>query len=168
MGKGIRKELPVDQKLITGYGNKTPTELAEETGLTPIEVAKRTAELLGERDYLAEDARISVLVNRLDSMAAEIERRLPGMSDRNVATSVNAAAGALGRTLKELRELRRESKVDLEALQNRYAQTMVSIVEASFNRMLGRLAERYPDQDPMELQAEFQGLILEVSKEYDE
>jgi hypothetical protein len=167
MGKG-KKELPVDQKLITGYGNKTPAELAEETGLTPIEVAKRTAELLGERDYLAEEARIAVLVNRLDSMSAEIERRLPGMSDRNIATSVNAAAGALGRTLKELREMRKESKVDLDALQSRYAQTMVSIVEASFNRLLGRLMERYPAEDPMELQGEFQALMLEVSKEYDE
>jgi hypothetical protein len=67
--------------------------------------------------------------------------------------------------LKELREIRKESKVDLDALQSRYAQTMVSIVEASFNRLLGRLMERYPAEDPMELQGEFQALMLEVSSD---
>jgi hypothetical protein len=163
----IRKELPVDQKLISGYGSKTPAELAEETGMTAIEVVKRTQEILGERDYLGEDAKVQVVIQRLDSMSAEVERRLPGMSDRNIAAAVNSSAGALGRVLAELRKLREESRVDLDALSNKYAQTMVAIVEASFNRMLGALQERYPDADPLDLQAEFQGLILEVSKEYD-
>jgi hypothetical protein len=167
MGKG-KKELPVDQKLIAFYGSKTPTEIAEETGLTAIEVAKRTEQLLGERDYLSEDAKVQVVIQRLDTISAEIERRLPSMSDRNIAAAANASAGALGRVLKELRELRKESKVDMDALSARYAQTMVSIVEASFNRLLGRLMERYPAEDPMELQGEFQALMLEVSKEYDE
>jgi hypothetical protein len=167
MGKG-KKELPVDQKLIAFYGSKTPTEIAEETGLTAIEVAKRTEQLLGERDYLSEDAKVQVVIQRLDTISAEIERRLPSMSDRNIAAAANASAGALGRVLKELRELRKESKVDMDALSARYAQTMVSIVEASFNRLLGRLMERYPAEDPMELQGEFQALMLEVSREYDE
>jgi hypothetical protein len=167
MGKGVRKELPVDQLLITAYGNKTPQQIAEETGMTPMEVAKRTAEILGERDYLGEDAKVQVVISRLDAISAEIERRMPSFSDRNIAAAANASAGALGRVLAELRKLREESRVDLDALSNKYAQTMVAIVEASFNRLLGALQERYPDADPLDLQAEFQGHILEISKEYD-
>lgn len=168
MGKGVRKELPVDQLLITAYGNKTPQQIAEETGMTPMEVAKRTAEILGERDYLGEDAKVQVVIQRLDSMSAEVERRLPGMSDRNIAAAVNSAAGSLGRVLAEMRKIREESKVDLEAITNRQARELVSIVESAMQRSIGSLKARYPEIDAAALEAELQGHIMDIAREYDD
>jgi hypothetical protein len=147
MGKGVRKELPVDQKLISYYGSKTPAEIAEETGMTAIEVAKRTEQILGERDYLGEEAKVQVVISRLDAMSAEVERRLPGMSDRNIAAAVNSSAGALGRVLAELRKIREESRVDAEAITNRQARELVSIVEQAMQRSIGSLKARYPEID---------------------
>jgi hypothetical protein len=162
------RETPLDQRLISMYGNKSPKEIGELVGLSPIEVAKRTEEILGERDYLREDAKVQILMNRLDSLSAEIESRVPEMSDRNLSAAVNSAAGALGRVLAELRKIRQESRTDIEAVTNRYAREMVTIVEASFNQMLGRLVERYPEESPDSLRAEFQEIILAVAKGYDD
>jgi hypothetical protein len=162
------RETPLDQRLISMYGNKTPTEIAELVGLSPIEVAKRTEEILGERDYLREDAKVQILMNRLDSLSAEIESRVPEMSDRNLSAAVNSAAGALGRVLAELRKIRTESKVDLDAVNNRAAREMVVIVEKALQRSIGSLAVRYPEIDGAELELELQGHIRDIAREYDE
>jgi hypothetical protein len=168
MSKGAKKELPIDQKLISYYGSKTPTEIEELTGIPAAEVMKRTQEILGERDYLGEDAKVQVVISRLDAISAEIERRMPSFSDRNIAAAANAAAGSLGRVLAEMRKIREESKVDLEAITNRQARELVSIVESAMQRSIGSLKARYPEIDAAALEAELQGHIMDIAREYDD
>jgi hypothetical protein len=158
----------VDRVLLREYGRKSPKELEALTGVPAVEVAQRLERLLGERDFLGEDAAIRVLLHRLDLMVAEVESRLSGVSDRNVGAVVNAAAGAIGRQLRVLQDLRDRSRVDLERVQAVYAAELVRIVELSFERLLGRLEERFPEVSADELRSEFESVILAVAAEVDE
>lgn len=158
----------VDRLLLREYGRKSPAELELLTGVPALEVGQRLERVLGERDFLGEDARIGVLLHRLDLMVAEIEGRLPDLSDRNIGAVVNAAAGAIGRQLRVLQDLRDRSAVDLERVQRVYADELVRIVELSFERLLGRLEERYPDIESDDLRSEFEGLIVTVAREVDD
>jgi hypothetical protein len=157
----------VDRILIREYGRKSPQELEVLTGVPALEVAQRLERLLGERNFLSEDAAIRVLLFRLDSMVAEVESRLGDVSDRNVGAVVNAAAGAIGRQLRVLQDLRDRSVVDLERVQGVYARELVRIVELSFERLLGRLEERFDGVSADELRAEFESVILLVASEVD-
>jgi hypothetical protein len=157
----------VDRILIREYGRKSPQELELLTGVPALEVAQRLERLLGERNFLSEDAAIRVLLFRLDSMVAEVESRLSDVSDRNVGAVVNAAAGAIGRQLRVLQDLRDRSVVDLERVQGVYARELVRIVELSFERLLGRLEERFDGVSADELRAEFESVILLVASEVD-
>jgi hypothetical protein len=157
----------VDRILIREYGRKSPVELEALTGVPALEVAQRLERLLGERNFLSEDAAIRVLLFRLDSMVAEVESRLSDVSDRNVGAVVNAAAGAIGRQLRVLQDLRDRSVVDLERVQGVYARELVRIVELSFERLLGRLEERFDGVSADELRAEFESVILLVASEVD-
>lgn len=157
----------VDRLLIREYGRKSPRELEALTGVPALECAQRLERILGERNFLSEDAAIRVLLFRLDSMVAEVESRLVDVSDRNIGAVVNAAAGAIGRQLKVLGDLRDRSVVDLERVQGLYARELVRIVELSFERLLGRLEERFPEVSADELRAEFESVILLVAGEVD-
>lgn len=157
----------VDRILIREYGRKSPAELEVLTGVPALEVAQRLERLLGERNFLSEDAAIRVLLFRLDSMVAEVESRLSDVSDRNVGAVVNAAAGAIGRQLRVLQDLRDRSVVDLERVQGVYARELVRIVELSFERLLGRLEERFEGVSADELRLEFESVILLVAAEVD-
>lgn len=157
----------VDRVLLREYGRKSPVELEQLTGVPALEVAQRLERVLGERDFLGVDARIGVLLHRLDGMVAELEGRLEGVSDRNLGSVVNAAAGAIGRQLGVLKVLREESRVDLERVERVYADELVRIVELSFERLLGRLEERYPDADSVGLREEFGVLLGVVAGEVD-
>jgi hypothetical protein len=158
----------VDRLLLREYGRRSPAELELLTGVPALEVGQRLERILGERDFLGEDARIGVLLHRLDLMVAEIEGRLPDLSDRNIGAVVNAAAGAIGRQLKVLADLRDRSRVDLDRVQQVYADELVRIVELSFERLLGRLEERFPEVLVDDLRSEFEGLILLVARDVDD
>jgi hypothetical protein len=79
---------------------------------------------------------------------------------------VNAAAGALGRQLRVLEGLRDAGVKDLEVVNGVYARELVGIVERAFERLLGRLEERFGVSGE-DLRVEFEGVILEVAGEYD-
>lgn len=158
----------VDRILVREYGRRSPRELEELTGVPALECAQRLERILGERNFLSEDAAIRVLLFRLDSMVAEVESRLSDVSDRNVGAVVNAAAGAIGRQLRVLQDLRDRSVVDLERVQGVYARELVRIVELSFERMVGKLSERFGDVDVDDIRKEFEETILVVAREIDD
>lgn len=137
----------VDSLLIRYYGNKSAEEIEELTGIPAMDVAKRTLEVLGKRDPLGEDARVQVLIIRLETMAEEIQKRLPEMSDRNVSAAVNSASGALGRVLKELREVRKESKIDVTAISETMGRILAELINIPIQHLRDELKERYATDD---------------------
>jgi hypothetical protein len=156
-----------DAMLVGYYGKLSPEEIEAETGVPAMEVAKRTIEVLGKRDYLDESAQIRIAMLKLSTLTDEIMGRVADMRDRDVAPAVNSAAGAIGRQLRVLQDLQKRSDGHVLELQAAYGRQMVEIVEATYNRMLGRLGERFPDVDVEGLESEFQELLVSVAQEYD-
>lgn len=140
-------ETAVDALLLRFYGSKTPEEIAEITGIEAIDVAKRTAEILGRRDYLAEDAKVRLLIGKLESMVAEIESRMSDMKDRDLAPAINSARSAIGTVLKELRDVRKENKVDVDAISVSMGRTIGEVVDVMMRHVRAELKERYPTND---------------------
>lgn len=157
----------LDQKLVEYAGAYTPEEIAEKTGLTPEDVARRTVNVLNSVDYFTVQqmrARSMIMLNRL---IAEAMGRLESVSDRNLGALLNSTGGNLQRTLKELADLEKQAEKNSSALEKAYAKRLLTIVDRAFDRYLGRLAERYPGEDPKEIAEGFQRTILEIAREID-
>lgn len=157
----------IDQKLIQMAGAYSPAEIAEQTGLSPEDVAKRTIEVLNSIDYFTIEqmqARSMILLNRLIS---EAMNRLESVSDRNLGALLNSTGGNLQRNLKELQGLQAQSQKNGAAMEQAYAKRLLVIVDRAFDRHLGKLSAKYPDEDPREIAESFQRTILEIAREID-
>lgn len=161
------KQSAIDGILISGAGIKTPNELAEATGYTAEEVVRRTQELL-DSVQLTNSQRRAKLIFQLDEVTAEMRSRYKTANDENLARLGNTAAGAVGRVLGELRAMEKDAKDDQDELERVYARQLVRIVEASFNRYLGKLEAKFPELDRSATEMEFQEMILTVAAEWDE
>lgn len=157
----------IDAMLIRYAGVKSPDEVEELTGVPAMEVAKRTKAALGKIDILDVAEKRAKLMLRLEAMVAEVEGRITDASDRNLGALINASRGSIQTILKELREIEKASKEDVDTVVNRVSQNMVAIVERSYDRQLGRLSERFPEIPKDDLAREFRETILEISAEYD-
>lgn len=168
MGEVKKPELSAVNNLLIRYaGIKTPEEIAELTGLEPIQVAQRTKELLSSIDILDIHERRAKLIIQLEIWADDMAERIPEASDKYAAGILNAVGSIKKTVLAELKAQQKESSGEVVALQARYAQQMVKIVESSYYKQLGRLQERFPDVPVEDLEEEFRETMREVAKEYD-
>jgi hypothetical protein len=85
MGKG-KKELPVDQKLISFYGIEDADRDCGGDWADRHRGCQAHRTTAGRARLPERGCSVQVVIQRLDAMSAEIERRLPNMSDRNIAT----------------------------------------------------------------------------------
>lgn len=157
----------LDQKLVQMAGAYSPAEIAEKTGIPAEEVAKRTIDVLNSIDYFTIEqmqARSMIMLNRLIS---EAMNRLESVSDRNLGALLNSTGGNLQRNLKELQGLQAQAEKNSSQMEKAYAKRLLTIVDRAFDRYLGKLSERYPDEDPRDIAEGFQRTILEIAREID-
>lgn len=164
----MSEQSAIDRRLIELYGRKTPEEIAEETGLSAQDVMRQTASLIKQRNYLGEDAKLALLLERMDGMTREVEERLGGMDNKDISKALNATSASLYRTSQLILQIRKENQVDVEEMRRRFGAELVKIVEMSFNRYLGKLQERFPGVDADAMEMEFREIIAEVAEEYEE
>lgn len=158
----------LDRRLIELYAKgRSIEQVSEDTGIPPEQVASRT-ELALRRDLFSEDARILLILRKLEEMADEIHSRVPTMSDRNISAAVNAAAGAFQRVLTELRKLRAEGQADLDTVSKRHKEAFLQIIDRATQRTIGSLSERFSDVPVEDIESEFREHILTVAREVDE
>lgn len=158
----------VDLFLIKNYGVLSPRELSEQTGVPVSEIAARSEQALGVRDYLGERSRVATLLTRLEAAAAELESRLPEASDRNVSAIGNAIGGLLGRSLGELRKIRAEDKLSEAELEESFARRFADMIDVAFQRRRGQLETLFPQVSPAEHEEGFKEVLLQVAREADE
>lgn len=165
--RGIDDLTSLDQKLINYAGALSPNKIAELTGLTADQVAKRTLEVMDSIDYFtAEQLRAKQLI-MLNALIADAMNRLPTVSDRNAGAFYNSTGGNIFRALKEYEAIEARASKNSASMEKAYAARMVYIVGRAFDRYLGRLIERYPDEDPQDIAGDFQKTILEIAREID-
>lgn len=157
----------IDETLIRYAGVKTPQEIADLTGIPAEDVARRIHEVLNSIDVLTIDQMRAKMVITLQGFVAEVDARKETAVDRNFAAMANAAGGNISRVLKELDDMERRTKVDIEAINQRRAHELVSMLERTFDRSVGELLARFPEVDQDEIEAVFRKHLVALAAEYD-
>jgi hypothetical protein len=157
----------IDLYLIKNYGRKSVAELSAETGVAIADIASRTEDAIGSRDYLKERSRVAALLSRLEDAAAQLEDRLPEASDRNASAIGNAIGGLLGRSLGELRKIRAEDKLSEAQIEESYSKKFADMIDLAFQRRRGQLEAMFPQLSADEHEDAFRQTILEVAREAD-
>lgn len=156
----------IDEKLIRYAGVKTPAEISELTGVPAEDVARRIYDILNSIDLLSiEQMRAKAMITLL-GFIAEIDERKETAVDRNFAAMANAAGGNLARVLKELEDMEKRTKLDIEAINQRRAHELVSMIERSVDRSIGELTARFPELDAVEIEATFRKHLTALAADY--
>lgn len=157
----------VNRILVDGFGVRSAEELSELTGIPAGEVAKRQQEIYSSIDKLTIAEKRAKLILQLEDLVAELNDRVRSSSDRNAAALANAARGSVATVLKELERMERADRADIEAINVRRAHELRSLVEGTFFQLLGRLEERFPEADVVEVEAEFLELLSAQARRAD-
>lgn len=158
----------IDAMLIRWAGVKSYDEIGEITGIAPLEVARRTKDALAAVGVLEVHERRVKLMMTLESIIAEVDTRKEDASNRDLGGLLNASRAAAATILKELREIEKSNRADLDAVNRRHAQEMVRIVERAGERVIGALTERFPGVAADDIHAMLRQNILDISHEVDE
>lgn len=153
------KESAIDSIIIRDSGIKSVAEIANDTGLEPEDVERRRQEIF-DRIELTKHETFLKAIFQFQEMVAELQSRYKVSSNEDLARVTNSAAGALGRLVKLMQDLEALASKDTTEQQAVYARQWASILEASYNQLLGRLHERHPEIDGVELQKELNDIIM--------
>lgn len=155
----------LDRILVQYYGVKTPAEIAEELDIAPDEVIRRTNEMVGERDYLGEEAQFNLIMAQLrENVAFAMERLRSGEpSHRDVSGIMNAMTNAINKQMSALQLAQQRSSADVERVKAVYSRQLVEIVE----RAQKNLEERFSHLEPEFIEKELQEEILVIAAEVD-
>jgi hypothetical protein len=160
------KESAIDSLLIRYAGVKSANDIAEETGLEPEEVLRRTQELL-DRVTLTFPQRRAKAIFQLDEITAEMAGRYKRADDENLARLGNTAAGAIGRVLGELRALEKDAKEHEEEQAAAMGRVLATLVDRAMNRAIGELKQRHPEIETGVLSEIVESHLIEIAAEMD-
>lgn len=137
----------IDRKLISFAGNKTYEEISELTGVPALEVAKRTQEVLSNIGVLEIDQRRAKLMIQLEGIVNEVDSRKESASNRDLGALLNSSRSAIQTVLKELREIEKSSKVDVQQITSYQGKVLGEIVDIAVGHLRAELKERYNTDD---------------------
>lgn len=160
------KESAIDSYLIQFAGVRSANDLAEETGLLPEEVVRRTQELL-DRVVLTFPQRRAKAIFQLDEVVAEMASRYKGASDEDLSKLGSTAAGAVGRVLRELRDMEKDARQYEGEQQAVMERALATLVDRAMNRVIGELKVRHPEIEESVLTGLVQTNLVEVAREMD-
>ena len=162
------KDSAIDRYILRQSGSLSVTEMSKETGLSKEELAERRQKLFDEVSVLSVNQRRTQLIMKLAEGYDEIFKRISSAEDKLVAGMVNAGTNALKVQLKELREMEKQDRSEVEAANRALKEQLLSIVEKAGDRTIGALAERFPELSVDDIEAEFRANVLQVAREFDE
>lgn len=144
--------------------SKSPQDIAEELGYPVEEVHKIQTKIFQSIDGYTLDQQLKLTImdlRELGQMAKENYRI--DANSRQAEAAVKAFDAAAGR----IDAISKRVDDSIFKMNQEQALTLQRIVERSFDRLLGKLMERYPKIEQGDLEDEFRDLILESAKEAD-
>lgn len=153
--------------LINGYGVYSAEQLSEQTGIPAGEIAKRQQALFDSIDVLDIAKRRAKLMLQLEAIGNDMAERIPNASDRNAKGLADSVRASVATVLKELREMEKADRVDIERVALRRSEQLVEIVDRAYYKQLGRLEERF-GVSADDLEDEFKADLMAIAREYDE
>lgn len=128
----------------SGLGRKSVRELSEDTGLAPEQVHAVRRVLFEEIDVLTVDEQRMKLMIAMNEMIDLATRRARESTDpRNHAGLINAATGAIEKTLKQVKALENENRGALADLNRKRVNELLRLLDATVVAGVKEIAEEH-------------------------
>jgi hypothetical protein len=158
----------ISNEMLIKYADLSPNEIAEKTGFTPLEAAKRLTDLLGSRDWLSDRLEERKLIIQMQDVVRDTQERLSNASDDNYAAIANVVLRGLNSIGARFDSRRKLTEVDINEITAAQARTFGRAFDAALNHIIDGLEKDYPELDMMrvgQLQREGMQKAKEVVEE---
>ena len=126
-------------------GTRTPKQIADELGLPPAEVVRRTREMLESVDVLTIEQQRQKLMIDVGRIARKAEEAFDNVYDeRNKSGLLNSAVNAQKEVLRQLEKMETRNAEAVDALNRMRVAELVRLVETA---VVDTLAELVPDRE---------------------
>lgn len=144
-------------------GTRTPKQIADELGLPPAEVVRRTREMLESVDILTIEQQRQKLMIDVGRIARKAEEAFDNsLDERNKSGLLNSAVNAQKEVLRQLEKMEAQNAGAVDALNRMRVAELVRLVEMA---VVGTLAELVPDrEDAMDV---FYGYLETAASNYE-
>lgn len=156
----------IDEYIWRHIGRKSPREIAEETGLDPIEVLRRKNELLEEVDVLTLQQKQQKLMIELDSIAADARDRFRGASDEFASGLLNTSVAAIKTLLVEVNRIASKQTDAVERLNSMRVRELLRLVDKVITASVEEISEEH-GLDSVEIMGVFQDKLVEEARSLD-
>lgn len=150
---------------------KTPADIARELGnderfgYAPEEVYAIIQKILNSLDAYTLDQQLKLSILDLRAVAADAKEFYTSTGN---AQHLKGMVDALDKAMTHIEHLQSKSEDVLTTIDKKQADMLVRIVERSYDRVVGILSERFPQEDEAELRSLVQGQIRIIAREVDE
>lgn len=144
-------------------GTRTPKQIADELGLPPAEVVRRTREMLESVDILTIEQQRQKLMIDVGRIARKAEEAFDNsLDERNKSGLLNSAVNAQKEVLRQLEKMEAQNAGAVDALNRMRVAELVRLVETA---VVDTLAELVPDrEDAMDV---FYGYLETAASNYE-
>lgn len=144
-------------------GTRTPKQIADELGLPPAEVVRRTREMLESVDVLTIEQQRQKLMIDVGRIARKAEEAFDNsLDERNKSGLLNSAVNAQKEVLRQLEKMEAQNAGAVDALNRMRVAELVRLVETA---VVDTLAELVPDrEDAMDV---FYGYLETAASNYE-
>ena len=144
-------------------GSRTPKQIADELGLPPAEVVRRTREMLESVDILTIEQQRQKLMIDVGRIARKAEEAFDNsLDERNKSGLLNSAVNAQKEVLRQLEKMETRNAEAVDTLNRMRVAELVRLVETA---VVGTLAELVPDrEDAMDV---FYGYLETAASDYE-
>lgn len=152
-------ELLIEQNLTVG-------EVANELGLSEVEIVKRAKELLAVKDVFTVLEQKQMLIYQLKSLYAKANDLLDTTtSGKEWPKAVEAITKLIETTYKIQVEQEEQHAKDMTAITEAQGVMMVRIVQMAYNRARELLTKEYPEVDGAKLDNAFTSGLVQLQKQ---
>ena len=134
-----------EDRLWEMVGTRTPKQIADELGLPPAEVVRRTREMLESVDILTIEQQRQKLMIDVGRIARKAEEAFDhSLDERNKSGLLNSAVNAQKEVLRQLEKMEVRNAGAVDALNRMRVAELVRLVETA---VVNTLAELVPDRE---------------------
>lgn len=148
--------------------NRSITDVADELGLTEIEIVQRAKELLGAKDIFTVLEQKQMLIYQLKALYVKANALLETTIDaRSWPKAIEAITKLIETTYKIQVEQEEQQSRDLGEVTKAQAAILIQVVQLAYNRARSALIAEYPKVDPRALDAAFTDGLVQVQRQYE-
>lgn len=154
-----------DRLLRLAANGKSPTEIAEETGIAPEKAILRIREILNSRDLWSDIEREKLLLHSIYDLKDRLEARIDNViNDPQLLKEYRGLLELLGDRLNERTRINQE---DLDRVSKAQGMKLIHIVELGYYKARAALEAEHPEVELSTLDSAMQHGLEEAALEFE-